>query len=69
MDDQTFKLFMARFEKIDADNKAQLELLRKHVDDDYKVHQVVQRHATYFKFLFMGLPVLGSAFAVKMGWK
>lgn len=68
MDNQTFECIMARFDKVDADNKAQLERLSKHVDEDYKVHVVVQRHTTYWKFLSMGVPIMGAAIAKKLGW-
>lgn len=69
MEEHVFKLFMERFDNIEAGIKSYHDRMDKHVETDLKVHAVVERHATYWKFLFMGLPVVGGALAAKMGWK
>lgn len=68
MEEQVFKAVMARFDDLKADLQIYHERMDKHVESDLKVHAVVQRHATYWKFLFMGVPVIGSALARKFGW-
>jgi len=69
MDKEVFDLFMSRFDSIEATNKQFLDLVGKHVEADNKVHAVVERHSTYWKFLFMGIPLLSGAVATKLGWK
>jgi hypothetical protein len=67
--DQNFKFLMDRFDRIEKQNDEQLKLLGKHVDDDAKVHAMVERHSTYFSILTLGVPVGIAAFLNKMGWK
>ena len=69
MEQQLFETFSKRFDQNDAKCDKILEALSKHVVADDKVHAVVERHATYWKFLFVGLPFLGSFIAAKMGFK
>jgi len=66
---QTFELLMKRFDTLEQQNHEQLVLLGKHVEEDSKVHTVVERHSTYFSILSLGIPA-GIAYALsKMGIK
>lgn len=69
MDQQLFNTFMARFDKNDEKCDKILEALKTHVHDDERIHAVVAQHATYWKLLSLGVPLLLSALAVKIGWK
>jgi hypothetical protein len=72
MDQQQFEMFMKRFDTIESRSTEQhstlTQLLEGHVILDDKVHTTVERHSTYFKLLFMGIPLVGTAIAKKMGW-
>ena len=66
---QTFALLMARFDTLEKQNDEQIKLMGKHIEDDTKVHNVVERHSTYFSILSLGIPT-GIAYALnKMGIK
>jgi cellulase/cellobiase CelA1 len=66
---QTFELLMERFNTIEAQNNEQLRLLGKHIEEDAKVHGVVERHTTYFSFLALGIPAGVTYIINKMGIK
>ena len=59
--EETFKLIMARFDRVDKDNKEIAASVANHVLDDLKVAQVVNTHSTYWGLLVgLGTPtVLG----------
>lgn len=67
--DQNFKFLIDRFDRIEQQNTDQLKLLAKHLEEDSKVHKIVERHSTYFGILSLGIPVGIAAFMNKMGWK
>ena len=48
LSEQTFALFMERFDRIDSDNKAIVESIIKHVEEDKSVYAVVGKHSTYW---------------------
>lgn len=68
MDEHTFKLIMQRFDNIEAQHEIYYREVQKHAEADHKIHAVVARHATYWKLLTLGLPVVGTTLAKKMGW-
>lgn len=68
MDEHTFKLFMQRFDNQETLLRTYHEEVKYHVEADHKIHAVVARHATYWKLFTLGLPVVGSALAKKLGW-
>lgn len=67
--EQNFHFLMSRFDRIEAQNDQQLRLLSKHVEEDNKVHAVVERHSTYFGVISLGIPVAIAAAMNKLGWK
>jgi hypothetical protein len=69
MQEHEFKLFMSRFDTIESAIKTYHERMQAHVDEDNQIHEVVQRHSTYWKFVFLGVPVVGGWVATKLGWK
>ena len=64
MDPQTFQLFMERFDKVDADNKSIQTCVNTHIEDDDKIHLVVEKHATYWTIV---LYVIGAIFMSIVG--
>lgn len=68
MDEHTFKLVMQRFDNQESLLRTYHEEVKTHVDADHKVHAIVARHATYWKLLTLGLPVVGTTIAKKFGW-
>lgn len=68
MDQDTFKLFMQRFDHTESLLRTYHDEVVKHVEADHKIHAIVERHATYWKLFTLGIPVVGSALAKKMGW-
>jgi hypothetical protein len=69
MDQQLFTMLrdqhtetLRRFDKLES-------LHVTHVDDDKKVHAMVERHNMYFNIAFLGIPLLLTAAASKLGFK
>jgi tetrahydromethanopterin S-methyltransferase subunit F len=67
--EQVFELLLKRFDTIEAQNNRQLELIEKHVNDDVKTREIVDRHTTYFGLMSVGIAPLAAYIATKMGWK
>jgi len=60
----TFTLLMARFDRVDDDNKSIKDRLETHVADDLQVHAVVARHGTYWGLLIgLGGPLTAGVIA------
>lgn len=69
MDSDTWALLLKQLDRIEKQNDDQLSLLHKHLDDDEKVHKVVERHSVYFSILGLGIPSLVALLAKKFGIK
>ena len=67
MDNQVFSLLMARFDTLEAQNNAQIQLIQAHVEADEQVHKVVERHSAYFKLVGLGVPTFLGWIAYKLG--
>lgn len=68
MDSQAFQLLrdqhtetLQRFDKLEG-------LLAAHTEEDSKVHNVVDRHSTYWSILFLGIPTLIAFVGRKTGF-
>lgn len=69
VDARTWELLMQRFDRIEEQNKEQINLISSHVKDDRKVSDTVGRHGVYFKILGGGAGTVLALLAAKMGWK
>jgi hypothetical protein len=49
--DQAFELMMKRFDVIEDQNDKQLIVMAEHVKIDNAAHEILQRHATYWKLV------------------
>lgn len=58
---EAFELLLARFDRVDQDNKEIKDSMSQHIKDDLVVHDQVNRHGTYWGLLIgLGTPtVLG----------
>ena len=57
--DQTFMLLLERFDRVDKDNDDIKKSIAAHVQADELVHNVVEKHSTYWGLLFkIGLPLV-----------
>jgi hypothetical protein len=57
--DEAFALLLARFDRVDRDNKDILEKFATHVKDDLAVASTVARHGTYWSLLIgLGTPLI-----------
>jgi hypothetical protein len=69
MEDQVFKLLMSRFDTLEEQNKAQLEMMADHIKESAPIHKAVERHSAYFGVASFGMaPILGWL-AYKLGIK
>jgi len=48
INEQAFHLIMSRFDKLEAQNTEQNELMQAHILTDSKIKEVVDQHATYW---------------------
>lgn len=56
---EAFELLLARFDRVDEDNKAIKDGLKDHIKDDLKVAAQVQKHGTYWALLIgLGGPLV-----------
>ncbi len=56
---EAFQLLLARFDRVDKDNKDILDKFSKHVQDDLKVAAQVLKHSTYWGLLiWLGTPLI-----------
>ena len=69
MDDEIITLIRDRLRRIEEQNDDQLELLRRHIDEDSTAHKLVERHQTYFKILSVFIPAAVTYIATKLGFK
>lgn len=67
MNPEVFELFRDRFDNIEKQNNEQLQLLRKHIEEDNKTHKVVERHTIYFQIFTLGIPVAIAYISKKLG--
>jgi hypothetical protein len=57
--DETFRLIMSRFDRVDKDNKDISDSVSAHIKEDLKVHNVVSKHSTYWGLLIgLGTPLV-----------
>lgn len=50
IDEQTFTLLMARFDRLEEQGRDQTQLMRDHALLDEKVHAIVEKHQQYWGF-------------------
>ena len=69
MEDQVFKLLMQRFDTLELQNKAQIDLMSDHIEKDNATRIIVERHTTYFGLMSLGLAPLAAYIAGKITGK
>ena len=56
---EAFTLLLARFDRVDKDNKVIMDAMAKHISDDEVIHDQVKTHSIYWSLLlFIGGPAL-----------
>lgn len=64
-----FNVLMRRFDTVDVDNLAIKNSLIQHVEDDNKVHKVVEQHKTYWGITIkVLLGFISGAFLIFITW-
>lgn len=62
INEQTFEMLIARFDRVDRDNEEIMKSLAAHIQEDNAVHEVVAKHSTYWSLLLWisGATIIGS---------
>lgn len=64
---QTFEMLMDRFDRIDKDTQELKDLMSSHIEKDEMYYAKTDKHAYYFKALWLGFASLGGLLAALWG--
>jgi hypothetical protein len=67
-DQRIFTLLIDRFDIIEEQNREQLQLLAKHIDEDAKIHAIVNTHQTYFSMMKWAFGAFLPGGAIYIAW-